>query len=210
MEGHGEQEAVLNLLYRLQAEIGLAGAVWAPPIRVRQLSTYDGIERLCSRVRLEPDVAGLLILRDEDDGCPAVVGPDLGRVLAKQRLPFPAAVVLAHREFESLFLASMKSIAGRPLSGPGGLARAGWPEKAIFLGNPESKRGAKEWLSAQLPRGRRYKPSVDQLPLTRMVDLDLVRESGLAWFGTLERALRFLAENDGSPGAVYPPAATQG
>ncbi|MFW6051029.1 MAG: hypothetical protein ACODAU_07635 [Myxococcota bacterium] len=210
MEGHGEQEAVLNLLYRVEAQIGTAGAVWAPPIRVRQLSTSDGLERLCNRVRLDAEAAGLLILRDEDDGCPATIGPDVATFLRGQRLPFPAAVVLAHREFESLFLASMKSIVGRPLPGPGGHARPGWPENAIFLGNPESKRGAKEWLSAQLPRGRKYKPSVDQLPLMQMVDLDLVRESGLAWFGTLERALRFLTKNAGTSGAVYPPPATHG
>jgi len=62
----------------------------------------------------------------------------------------------------------------------------------------------KEWLTEQLPRGRTYKPAVDQLPLTRMIDIPTLREANVPCFGTLERALAFLAENFGSAG-VYPP-----
>jgi hypothetical protein len=63
----------------------------------------------------------------------------------------------------------------------------------------------KEWLTSQMPKGRSYKPTVDQLPLTRMVDFAVVREKGLPWFGSLERALRFLATNLGQTSAAYPP-----
>lgn len=50
-----------------------------------------------------------------------------------------------------------------------------------------------------------YKPAVDQLALTRLVDFRVVRKRGLQWFGTLERTLAFLYENRGrGPGLVYP------
>lgn len=55
---------------------------------------------------------------------------------------------------------------------------------------------------------KRYKPAVDQLPLTRMVDFDVVRQKGLPWFGSLERALAFLSEHLGEGGVAYPPERT--
>lgn len=54
-----------------------------------------------------------------------------------------------------------------------------------------------------MPPGRAYKPTVDQLALTRMVDFGALRASGLPCFSTLENALRFLAQ--AAPGDVYPP-----
>lgn len=62
----------------------------------------------------------------------------------------------------------------------------------------------KEWLTSQMQPGRAYKPTVDQLPLTRMVDFAVVRERGLPWFGSLERALEFLGANLGKVGVAYP------
>jgi hypothetical protein len=57
-------------------------------------------------------------------------------------------------------------------------------------------------LSAQFPPNRSYKPTLDQLPLTRLIDFTALRAADLPCFGTLERALVFLAQ--GSAGAVYP------
>jgi hypothetical protein len=72
-----------------------------------------------------------------------------------------------------------------------------------FEGDPEGICGVKEWLSAHYPRGKAYKPTLDQLALTRMLDFPTLRASAARSFGTLERALRFLA----MPGSerVYPP-----
>jgi hypothetical protein len=59
--------------------------------------------------------------------------------------------------------------------------------------------------------GRSYKPTLDQLPLTRFVDFGAIRahEPPLPCFGTLERALRFLdARRQAREQGVYPlPAA---
>ena len=60
-------------------------------------------------------------------------------------------------------------------------------------------------MSAKMPVGRSYKPTLDQLVLTRLIDFDLVRRRGLPCFETLQRALQFLAKSIGKDG-VYPPS----
>lgn len=55
-----------------------------------------------------------------------------------------------------------------------------------------SEEGVKEWLSRHFPRNRRYKPTLDQLPMTRMLNFDRLRRAEVPCFGTLERAVTFL------------------
>lgn len=77
------------------------------------------------------------------------------------------------------------------------------PEGTAFAGDPESIRDVKGWLSKRFPPGKAYKPTLDQLKLTQLLDFPTLRASQAHSFHTLERALRFLA----SPGSsrVYPP-----
>lgn len=150
-----------------------------------------------------------VLIERHEDGCPRTDAPPLGERLRRLHLPFPSAAVLAYREYETLFLPCIEGMAGRPFDGPGG-ARSGLRADARYEGDFEAKRGVKEWLTAQMPERRAYRPTVDQLPLTRMVDLDVVRRSGLAWFGSLERALAFLASNLGQPATAYPPEPPRG
>lgn len=200
VEGQGDVAASANLIARLSTSLGLP-LTWKTPARWKNLHLPRGLTALANVVRSLPDIAALLVLRDEDDACPKERGPALARTLADLNLPFPAAVVLLHREYEVLFLASLSSLAGRPL-GAGAAERAGLAAGSEFDGDLEGLRGVKEWLSSRFPPGKIYKPSLDQLPLTRLIDFDLVRRSALPCFGTLERALRFIAEN---PSGVYPP-----
>jgi len=100
-----------------------------------------------------------------------------------------------------LFLPCLDRMAGQLLDGRPGL-RAGttWDRPAW-----EARRGIKEWLSSQFMGQRSYKPTVDQLAMTRFLDLQRLRKAGVPCFGTLERAVRFLATaGDGHAGAVYP------
>ena len=203
VEGHGEQDAVLNLLTRLWSDLGLGPLTWAEPIRGKNLVQRSGVEKSCELIRRKRDPELLVLLRDDEDGCPKVDGPAIASWLRELALPFPSAVVLAYREFESLFLPCVDRMAGKPLVGQANITCPGLRPDAHFEGNLEAKRGVKEWLSTQMPRGTSYKPAVDQLPLMRLVDFSRVRASGLPWFGTLERALRFLDANRGR-GGVYP------
>lgn len=204
VEGHGEVGAVLNLLHRLGQDLGLPQIYWRPPMRLAMTSERS-VTHACDIIRLKPDVECLLVLRDDDDGCPATDGPQVAQWLRDQALPFPAAVTLLHREYEVLFLGSLRAIAGQPLV-TAGIERPGVDAGARFTGDPESVRDVKGWLSQHYPAQTRYRPTTDQLPLTRLLDFAELRASGVSCFGTLERALRFLSTG-GGPGAVYPPPA---
>lgn len=202
VEGHGEVGAAGNLVSRLWTEQG-QWLPWAPPIRWPNLHLRRGIDKGVSFIRAKRDAGALLILRDEDDACPATRGPEMAAWVRDQAAPFPVAVVLLRREFETLFLPCVDLIAGRPIVGPDGRERPGLLPETRFDGEWESVRGVKEWLRNHFPPGRAYKPTMDQLPMTRMLDLDRVRSANVPSFGTLERALGFLADHVAEPG-VYP------
>ncbi|MBI3977753.1 MAG: DUF4276 family protein [Chloroflexi bacterium] len=83
---------------------------------------------------------------DSDEDCPAQLGPALLQRAVQTRGDLDVAVVLAKCEFESWFLAAAESLGGqrglsRPLESPS---------------NPESIRGAEEWLSHRMDHGRPY------------------------------------------------------
>lgn len=200
VEGHGEKGAVDNLISRLSKELGL-GKAWAPASRWKNLHLQHGVEKGANFIRSKPDAEALLILRDEDDACPAQQAPVIAEWLQDLQLPFPSAVVLLHPEYEVLFLPCLHRMAGKKL-GTGGSARPGLTPGTRWEGPWESRRGIKEWLSAHFPPNRSYKPTLDQLPLTRYLDFPTLRQSELPCFGTLERALTFL--NGEISGAVYP------
>jgi len=202
VEGQGELEAAHNLIVRLTRERG-HDLQWARPRRFLNLHLDRGIRKAAEVLRIAPDADGLLILRDEDDRCPAHTGPEIAEWLRALHLPFPAAVVLLCREYETLFLPCIDLMAGKPLRS-NATERPGIVAGTRFEGNPEAIRGAKEWLSRHFPRGSSYKPTLDQLPMTRMVDFNRLRSCALPCFGTLERALGFLAEARGRAGEVYP------
>jgi len=154
-------------------------------------------------VRGRGDAQGLLLLRDDEDGCPRDTGPELARWLKDCGLPFPAAVVLFFREYETLFLPCVDLMAGCPLVSRG-IERPGLREDASFKSDPEARRDAKGVISSLMPPGRVYKPTTDQLALTKMIDFDRLRVSGLPCFGTLERGMRFLLREGERPGKVFP------
>jgi hypothetical protein len=202
VESHGEVEAAANLVARLWGDLGLSSLPWSTPIRWKNLHREDGIRRGAQYIQAKRDVASLLVLRDEDDACPRETGPLAAAWLAAAALPFPSAVVLLRREYETLFLLCLHLMAGKPLG-----SRPGLREGARFDGRAEDVRGAKEYVSKWLGPGRAYKPTIDQLPLTRMLDFGVLRSApGVPCFGTLERALRWLDAHRGRAGVVYPHA----
>ncbi len=198
VEGHAEVEAAGNLVARLSREIGVLFP-WSNPIRWKNLHLREGIRKGAEYIRAKGDAAALLILRDEDDECPRTKGPEASTWLTRLGLPFPSTVVLLHPEYEVLFLPCLEGMAGKELDGrPGIIAGTTWQEPSW-----EAHRGVKEWLTRHFPENRCYKPMLDQLPMTRMIDIPALRAAGVPCFGTLERGLQFLAQ-DPPGGAVYP------
>ena len=73
--------------------------------------------------------------------------------------------MLAKAEYEAWFLAAAGSIAGQH----GIDAATTVPE------DPESIRGAKEWLRQRMPPGQCYRATLHQAALTEIFDLDAAR-----------------------------------
>ncbi len=192
VEGHGEVKAAANLISRLGREL-CPRIPWTTPRRWLNLHQWEspkrgGVAAGAEFVRSKPDAGALLILRDEDDACPRDVAPAMARHLRSLSLPFPVAYVLLHPEYEVLFLPCLEAMGFPPWD------RDSW----------EARRGIKEWLSRQLPRGRSYKPTVDRAAMTARIDIQTLRKAGVPSFQSLERALRFLEANLDTTGRVYP------
>jgi hypothetical protein len=199
VEGHGEVEAAANLITRLGQSAGVPGH-WAKPLRWANLHQWEaqrrgGVQAAAEFARARPDTAALLILRDEDDACPARVAPEMAKRLESLKLPFPTVYVLLKPEYEVLFLPCLDRMSD--LGFPPSL---GWDHDSW-----EARRGVKEWLSAQLPRGRSYKPTTLQLDMTQRLDLATLEAADVPSFGSLQRAVRFLSIRWGqSTSEVYP------
>ena len=150
VEGNGEVEAVPKLLQRLFRQGHRHGfLVVNPAIRIKSgsfLNDEDYFRRyveLASRKAQGQSRGNVLILLDCEDNCAGKLGPQL---LARARMvhsQVPFTVVLAHREYETWFLASAPS-----LRSVGGL-----PADLDAPADPEAIRGAKEWLATRMPNG---------------------------------------------------------
>lgn len=171
VEGQGEERAVPVLLRRMAAEI--APDIWVQvtrPLRVTRgtLTAPLGLERYVetAAVHAGPD-AGLLVLLDADDDCPADLGPRLLARIHAARGDRPSSVVLANREFEAWFLASAPSLRGhRGLAGD-----------LTLPADAEGPRDCKGWLKQRRTDGRAYKPAADQAALAAVFDLKMARDN---------------------------------
>ena len=77
------------------------------------------------------------------------------------------SVVLAKQEYEAWFIAAAESLRGQ----------CGLPQDLVGDSDPESIRGAKEWLSRHMPRNRRYGETTDQATLTSVFDMQAARRA---------------------------------
>jgi hypothetical protein len=177
VEGHGEVISLPILLRRIaRAEgrwvevneplrVSSGGILNSPEIQRKFIGTAANKAR--------PKNGHVLVLLDCDQdmggkrrACPAELGPRLSRDLSIMRPDVNIYVTLAHKEYESWFLASLTS-----LRGIGGI-----PDTAMSLSEPEAVRGAKERLSAVM--GRKYKHDDElQTLFTEKMSLDEARRA---------------------------------
>ena len=114
VEGHAEVQSVPVLLRRIFAQLGSSSVQIARPFRVkRNRVVKEGeLERAIRQtIRDRGRVAGIMVLIDSDDDCPAELGLQLLE-RAKKTTQMPVSVVLANREIESWFLGSKESLRG--------------------------------------------------------------------------------------------------
>lgn len=204
-EGQSEMESLPTLVRKLANHLDLE-LPHTPKARAWRvlLHNEDAIVRVCQQLRGTAKAA--LFTKDADDeaDCPKFRGPQMAAWVRSLELDFPVAVVLFRREYETMFLASVPSLVGQQLRGPGGIDRPGISAGSVFHGDPESPRNAKRWLDDNMPVGVAYKETLDQPAMTKLLDFNNPALRNLSSFRRLENGLRFLSENLGVVGAVYP------
>ena len=167
VEGDGEVKAVPVLLRRIGAAVApLAALDMARPIRVPRgrflkASGLEGYVSLAAS-RAGPD-GRILVLLDANGDCPAELGAALLQRARAARPDLLIEVVLAKCEYEAWFIAAADS-----LRGTRGISSA-----ANVPPDPESIRGAKEWLRARMSGP--YSPTADQAALTARFDMTAAR-----------------------------------
>jgi len=126
---------------------------------------------------------GIVVINDCDDGCPAQDGPALLGRAKIARNDLPISVILAKREFEAWFLAAAESLRNK----------RGLPNNLVPPENPESIRGAKEWLGDKMSVGGSYKETTDQPAFTAVFDMNAARAADS--FDKCYREIRNMLEN---------------
>ena len=198
VEGQGDEAAVPVLLRRLRDEAQAWGLEVGRPHRKRrtQLVKKDSLQAAVRVAALRENCGAILVLFDADDDCPKELAPILeawAREVAGGR---PCAVVMANREYEAWFLASIETLRGLGSILP----------DATSHDEPEAPRDAKGELERRMPRRASYSPTVDQAALTARLDLRRVY-LGCRSFRKLVSAFGVLATAAGMAPAVWPPTA---
>lgn len=198
VEGQGEVAAVPVLLRRLQDEAQCWGIVVGKPHRKRrsQLIQKDSLQSAVRVAALRDDCAGILVLLDADDDCPKELAPNLEQWANEAAGGTPCVVVIANREYEAWFLASIEALRGR----------AGILPDAASHPQPEAPRDAKGELERRMLSSASYSPTVDQAALTAHLDLEDAYRRCRS-FRKLVSAFGALAAAAGVAPAVWPPAA---
>ncbi len=174
VEGHGEVQAVPVLLRRVarnenpQLVIKLESIlrVSAASLLRKQGELERNVELAARKLGGEGAIF-ILLDCDWDSACPKSDGPELLKRAQAVRPDMTITVVLAYQEYETWFIAAAESLRGR----------RGLPNDLTAPPNPESIRGAKEWLSERKPLSSPYAEVTDQPALTELFDFSAARST---------------------------------
>jgi hypothetical protein len=205
-EGRGEEGSIENLIARALVDLGLHPRVFdslpkSPRFTITTPERAVQAARIAAKLR--PDA--VLLTADLEDGCPSTDAPLFAAEVRKAAIGFPIAIVFFYREYETLAISIAPRLVGRQLLSPTGKAILTVQAPANLPMNPEQPRDAKGWIGRELFGGLPYKPTIHQLPLTRLMGINELRSADLSSYRRLESGLTFLAEEVRSGGrAVYP------
>ncbi len=162
VEGHGEVGAIPVLLRRFLAEAGVHDIGVGKPIRRKrsELVQQASVQRSVRLALLQPECGGILIVFDSDDDCPRDLAPQVETWARTEAGAVPCGVVMANREYEAWFLASLEALRGV----------RGIVADASSHSAPEVPRNAKGELRRHMLAGRGYSESVDQAAMTARLD----------------------------------------
>ena len=201
VEGHGEVAALPVLLRRLLQLAQVRDVSVPRPIRQQRsrLAQRAPLEQAVRLARVQEDCRAILIVLDGDRDCPAELGPMLLEWAVGPAADMPCEVVIAHREYEAWFLASLPSLRGV----------RGIRLDAEAHPDPESPRGAKEALEVRMTPGLRYAERTDQPALSAEFSLPEAYR-GSRSFRKLTASVRSLIRGMGREFPEGPPDAWPG
>jgi hypothetical protein len=200
VEGHGEVQAVPILLRRLLAEAGVYDVDVNSPIR-KPGSTFfrEGDLRAAVRLALKSRYCGAILILfdgDHEDDCPKTHCPEVSGWAQAEAGSLACEVVMAYREYEAWFLATIESLRGR----------RGIRQDAVSHPEPELPTAAKAHLEQRMESGHSYAERADQPALTQLFDLATAYRRCRS-FRRLVRAFGMLTEAaGGTMPAEWPPA----
>lgn len=167
VEGQSEVISVPILIRRILVKMDAFHIQVARPFRVKRnrIVQPGELERAIEYgIRDRENIAAIFLLLDAEDDCPAKLGREL-KDRCRKTTHFPAAVVLANKEFEGWFLGGKESLRGIN----------GIRSSAYSPPNPENIRGAKERLTKNMDNGRRYLEVDDQPIFATKLDFEITR-----------------------------------
>lgn len=203
VEGHGEVEAVPVLLRRLREAAGAYPLEVNAPIRWPRADFFDEAKvKRAVRLALKQEHCGSILLMvdgDADGNCPGRQAPNILSWAQAEASHTPCAVVMAYREYEAWFLASIESLRGL----------RGIRKDANSHPNPENPKGAKGQLEALMEAGSSYQETADQAALSARFDMEPAYRKCRS-FRHLVKAFGELAVATGLSLENWPPAAWVG
>lgn len=170
VEGHGDIDAVTQLVYRIGYGLDPPAYPELRSFRVSRSKLVQEPAEIGSVVRrrgLRPQRAGgVLVVLDADDDCPVDCAKTLTTWAAEASAAVQVGVALANREFESWLLAGLESFRGY----------RGIPVDAVAPADSETVRDAKGRLNALMPPDHKYRPNVHQSGFAAKLEIDVAAE----------------------------------
>ena len=198
VEGYGEVEAVPILLRRLRDLAQVYPLEVNPPIRRHGSDFFDEAQiRKAVRLAIKQNCQALLLIVDGDfeGNCPKSNGPEILGWAQNEAAGTVCAVVMAYREYEAWFLASIESLRGI----------RGIRSDATSHPQPEVPKGAKGQLELRMDEGRSYNEPADQPAFSAVFDMKATYEKCRS-FRHLVKAFGELAAANGLSVVEWPPA----
>ena len=166
VEGEGEVGAAGLLIRRILHEhLGEYEFQVDSPMRLRRSEIYSKLPQFLSYAAKRQGCDAIVIIADSDDDCPRNLATKVSRIAADRNIGMPVAAVCPNKEYEAWFIASIEDIRGSAIGQRGVTI----DPNAECPDDPETIRGAKGWITRQMPKGMAYKPSQDQTPLTEKI-----------------------------------------
>jgi hypothetical protein len=173
VEGKGELQAIPTLVRRILAELQVHDAKVLTPIRAtRDKLLKPGDNELSHKLnlavaRLKAKPGALLLVLDSEGICPRRIVQGLNQRARELRSDLRLDIVVAHRMYETWFLAGASGLAGQQ----------GFPDDLPDQTTPEDIQGPKHWLTKRMGTTRAYSPTTDQAAFSATFDMIAARRN---------------------------------